>query len=453
MKIEKREYQDTAVKKAIQYFKKNDRGKITMPCGSGKTIVALKICDQLKATRVIVCVPNLTLENQLFNDWYSYFKNKYKILCIGSDVTIGNDKVLATTDTSLIKDFFSNHNKCIVISTYHSVDLIPGNVVFDFAIIDEAHRTVGNSDRMFSTILFDEQIKISKRLFMTATEKFYSNSNSEDIVSMDNEAIYGQTIYSLTVKEAIDLNVLNDYVLKSLVITKKEIEEMVAENAIIIDDTNIIDDYFMKEVSAALAIIDSIKKKEIKHVLTYHKTIKNAKRFRMILSKLAAIKGIPLNTFHINGSEHKGANRQHIIKAFEFSDIGALTSAKALVEGIDIPCVDAICFVDFKKSSLEIIQALGRSFRKHKGKNVSQIICPAIEGKEADYEMIYDTIKALASYDQRIISFFKKQSESEQAEQNPLLKLHRQTGVKIDLSKIEAAINYTIQDKLNSHTS
>ena len=44
---------------------------------------------------------------------------------------------------------------------------------FDVGIMDEAYKTVGNKDKSFAHLLFQENIKIDKRIFMTATERRY----------------------------------------------------------------------------------------------------------------------------------------------------------------------------------------------------------------------------------------------------------------------------------------
>ena len=63
----------------------------------------------------------------------------------------------------------------------------------DLLIADEAHKTVGRKDKKFGTLLFDENIKFKKRIFMTATERVY-RQGSEDIVSMNDPKIYGNTM-------------------------------------------------------------------------------------------------------------------------------------------------------------------------------------------------------------------------------------------------------------------
>src|SRR3989304_8824153 len=83
--------------------------------------------------------------------------------------------------------------KIIVITTYQSSDkLIKGIALTGFTtfniplcIFDEAHKTVGYMNKQFGLLLDDTNLKIQKRLFMTATPKiYYGNNDNENILSM-----------------------------------------------------------------------------------------------------------------------------------------------------------------------------------------------------------------------------------------------------------------------------
>ncbi len=64
----------------------------------------------------------------------------------------------------------------IIFSTYQSGKVLArgvkkAKVAFDLRIMDEAHRTVGPESRSFSHLLYDKNVRIKRRLFMTATER------------------------------------------------------------------------------------------------------------------------------------------------------------------------------------------------------------------------------------------------------------------------------------------
>ena len=84
----------------------------------------------------------------------------------------------------------------IIITTYQSgkkvIDAVnQANIIFDIGIFDEAHKTVGAKNKPFAQLLYDENIKIKKRLFMTATERVFKG-DSDSIVSMDDEKYTGK---------------------------------------------------------------------------------------------------------------------------------------------------------------------------------------------------------------------------------------------------------------------
>lgn len=89
------------------------------------------------------------------------------------------------------------NEEIIIFTTYQSGRLIAEiskklHFKFDIGIFDEAHKTVGSDKKLFSHLLFEQNVSIQKRIFMTATERFYKGSK-DDIISMDDETIYGDT--------------------------------------------------------------------------------------------------------------------------------------------------------------------------------------------------------------------------------------------------------------------
>ena len=89
--------------------------------------------------------------------------------------------------------------------------------------MDEAHKTVGRKDKMFAHLLNEKNIKIKKRLFMTATERQFIGS-SDEIASMDDPDVYGETFELLTFKEAIEAKepIICDYRFVTISISERE---------------------------------------------------------------------------------------------------------------------------------------------------------------------------------------------------------------------------------------
>ena len=134
-----RPHQDSAIKAALAHFekKKNVRGRMIMPCGTGKSLTAFWIAQGLEARSILVAVPSLALIKQSLTDWTREFLAHGEVpdwLCVCSDETTGNLErdefvgevyelgVDATTDPAEIAKFLaaSNGRRRIVFATYQS---------------------------------------------------------------------------------------------------------------------------------------------------------------------------------------------------------------------------------------------------------------------------------------------------------------------------------------------
>ena len=82
-------------------------------------------------------------------------------------------------------------------------------------------------------------------------------------------------------------------------------------------------------------------------------------------------------------------------------------------EGVDVPSLDAIAFLEPRKSQIEIVQAVGRVMRKAPGKRLGYIIVPipitanqtlreALEEGTAGYQVVGQVLRALQSHDERL---------------------------------------------------
>src|SRR5699024_8662888 len=88
-----------------------------------------------------------------------------------------------------------------------------------------------------------------------------------------------------------------------------------------------------------------------------------------------------------------------------------LSNARFLTEGVDIPDLDAVLFMQPRKSPIDIAQAVGRVMRTSPGKEYGYVILPitvlsledpetVLNNNEA-YEVVWDVLNALRSIDER----------------------------------------------------
>jgi predicted helicase len=87
--------------------------------------------------------------------------------------------------------------------------------------------------------------------------------------------------------------------------------------------------------------------------------------------------------------------------------ISVICSARVLNEGVDIPQVNTIWFADARKSTIDIIQCIGRGTRLYKNDEKCNIIIPVhFEGKDYNFGAIKDILVALGTVDNRLVEYF-----------------------------------------------
>lgn len=383
-----------------KHFEENDFGRLYLPCGTGKTIIgAFTAINILNYTKIFVVVPSLYLLSETYETWIKQLHKdkKFTYLLIGSDIDKKEDwlcEYKTTTNRDEIRKQLNNGNNIVVITTYQSSQLLKEvckelKFKFDIGIYDEAHRTVGTSDKQFTILLSNKKLS-KKRLFMTATEKIFhyqmsklSKKQQEKILSMDKEEIYGKVIYNYSTRQAIDDNQLVDYKVVAPFISTNKYDELLKNcSHIEINKTT----HEIKLLSLAIMIVEVLKENYIKHLLIFSNKNEKAKRILEIVDKLLEKADLDIFTKYLDGSDNM-TKRKSQIRLFEQSEKGIISSARIFGEGVNIPICDAVCFADNKGSTVDIIQCVGRCLRKCKTKpnKISHVIVPFILDNEDDF--------------------------------------------------------------------
>lgn len=260
----KDEIQREAIATAHEHYKSNDRGKLIMACGTGKTYTSLKIAEnEVKPTGLVLfLVPSIALLGQTLDEWTAHASNPIRPMCVCSDAAVSKKQkqtddggftvedlafpAVTNTDDIVLQfrelELMAKTNKGfrVIFSTYQSLPQVikaqkelnrekAHQADFDLVICDEAHRTTGaaaKDDKLSAFILVHENSNLvaDKRLYMTATPRIYNDNAKEDakaedvlLCSMDNEAIYGKEFYRIGFGKAVEKGILSDY--KVLVFT------------------------------------------------------------------------------------------------------------------------------------------------------------------------------------------------------------------------------------------
>ena len=246
-----RPHQQEAINQIQACFEGHDRAKAIMACGTGKTLMSLRLAEARMCADdcrdVLFCAPSIALVAQAMREWTNQARVPIRSLVVCSDAKAsrtGEDDLLdsvvdlgfpATTSAQALlanyrwtREHYPNA-LVVVFSTYQSMQVIQdaqgdGLPRFGLCVCDEAHRTAGtrladDEDVACYQIVIDgERIRADKRLFMTATPKVYGDNVktragevAAELYSMDDEEKYGPVAYELTFAEAVEEGLLCDY--------------------------------------------------------------------------------------------------------------------------------------------------------------------------------------------------------------------------------------------------
>lgn len=250
---EPRPHQQTAVDKVFAGFAVGDeRGKLIMACGTGKTFTSLKIAERTAQENngrafVLFCVPSISLLSQTLREWTAQTTTPLRAFAVCSDNKVSRAAedskihdvaIPVTTKADQLAAAIAAHGESdgltVVFTTYQSLPAVSGAQGlgaprFDLVLCDEAHRTTGvtlygEDESNFVRVHDSDFIAAKRRLYMTATPRIYdekakgkAEEHSAEIASMDNERLFGPEFHHLPFGEAVEKGLLTDY--KVLVLT------------------------------------------------------------------------------------------------------------------------------------------------------------------------------------------------------------------------------------------
>jgi superfamily II DNA or RNA helicase len=444
-------HQQAAIKDVLAGFQKHDRGRLIMACGTGKTLTGLWVSEALGSRRTLLLVPSISLAQQNLKEWGRHAREDFDCLVVCSDETVASDRddpalrfvadlgIKPTTDPKEIGAFLSKRRSrpALVISTYQSCERVARGQLkarewFDLAICDEAHRLVGHAENQFATVLNDRKIRARRRLFMTATPRYFTQRAKErgaeqeiELVSMDDETKFGPELHVLSFHDAITAKpepLLTDYQVVVIGVTNADAKAWVADAKLVRTKDGLETD--ARTLAAQIGLAKAVKKFDLKRMITFHRSIRRASRFvdgdRSDSLPTVMAKMRPANrpsgslwARHVSG-ETAASKRASLLK--ELGDLpkgtrGLISNCACLGEGIDVPTLDGVAFIDPKGAVVDIIQAVGRVIRKSGNKTTGTIIVPVFvdESEDEDHALessafkpVWQVLKALRAHDRRL---------------------------------------------------
>lgn len=444
------DYQKRIIKEVLVGFSVENRGKVIAACGTGKTLTSLWIVEAMKAETVLFLAPSISLVKQTLEAWADQAKIPFTYLCVCSDNTVSSNidddeadisvsqlGVPVTTNINEIAKFLDHTKGKVryIFSTYQSADKISeaqktAKDTFDLIICDEAHRTAGLRSN-FSLALEDQFICSKKRLFMTATERMvrpllkrHLEENGKVIFSMDDENVYGPLFSQYNFGAAIKDKTISDYKIVVAGVKESEVYNYIAENKhISVGDLDNNEKTTTAEILySKILLAKAMGEFPIKKTISFHSSIRKAKDFVAENSNDISLSDV-IREFNEHITEDNlfidnincqldSGSRAQILNKFKNTEYSVISNAKCLTEGVDVPIIDSVYFIDRKKSLVDIVQACGRALRTQNGVDktayfIIPILIPESSVAEEilnseEFEIVYNIIQALRSQDNRL---------------------------------------------------
>jgi len=246
-----------------------------LPCGTGKSVVALWIAERLAGAggRVLYLVPSIALMGQTMREWAAQRDPEvpHRYIGVCSDTRAGrNDEdadiaelaLPVTTDPERVAEALAGagpSTMTVVFCTYQSLGVVEqaqraaaggaASSRFDVAVCDEAHRTTGvheaDAGSHFTLIHDSARIAAAKRLYMTATPRIYTDrlrakvrghSRDFDVFSMDDETVYGEELYRMSFGVAVEQGHLSDYEVLVIAVSETHIAGLLGGEVLTLPD-------------------------------------------------------------------------------------------------------------------------------------------------------------------------------------------------------------------------
>ncbi|MFJ8038896.1 Helicase associated domain protein [Kitasatospora sp. NPDC096147] len=413
-------FQKDAVAAAVKAVKMGGRATVVAATGSGKTLIAAGCARRLAAKgRVLVLVPTIELLEQTATAWS--LKGGRRGLAVAacsraealeSAEAGGRVDAEVTTQATRIADLVAKvkpGDPVTVYATYASLERIVkahkdyGLPVWDLVVIDEAHRTAGSEGKAWAAIHSDDKVPALRRLYFTATPKIADDTKAKAgladltegqalpvLCSMNDTAIYGETVFTWTLGQGIEHGFLADYRVLVPVVTDEDLRELLNLPAVA-DLRSQRSNEELLRLALQIAVLRAVADLNLRRVITFHSRVHAAREFAATMPATADL--LPdsdrperVTALAVAGSD-KLKDRRAAFATFtastgerpgeEGEECCIICNSRLLSEGIDVAAVDAIVFADPKSSVIDVVQAVGRALRQaYRQGKVSWVIIP-----------------------------------------------------------------------------
>ena len=460
-------HQEQAIADVTAGFGDFDRGQMIMACGTGKTFTSLRLAERLVGAggSVLFMVPSINLLSQSVREWANDAAVPLATFAVCSDIHAGkrtrdedmrvNDLAFpaSTSPDELVARVTARSGPdamTVVFATYQSLDVITraqqqGLDAFDLIICDEAHRTTGTfrdagDQSAFTRVHDNTYVAAARRLYMTATPRVYGDqtkarAQESDVVlaSMDDEATFGPVFHELLFGDAVARNLLTDYRVIVLAVNEEAVDGAFQrqladpESGLALNDlARIVGCWHALSKRGPQFAGDQV---AMQRAVAFSTTIKASQAFTKAFPAIANealedrrdANAVRIEADHIDGTTNVKVRSEALAWLRDPPGQGVcrvLSNAKCLTEGVDVPALDAVLFLQPRKSIVDVVQAVGRVMRRSEGKDFGYVILPvgvpagvtpevALRDNKT-YQVVWQVLQALRSHDERLAAEINK---------------------------------------------
>ena len=463
--------QADAIEDAVEGLGNHERGRLVMACGTGKTFTSLRIAEQVvvDSGRILFVAPTIALVSQARREWLRHTTRRLRCVVVCSDSTAGgrneNEDIrvselecpVSTDPAEIALTLRGDGPTRVVFCTYHSLrrvteaQAVHNAPEFDLAIADEAHRTTGAlrgpsaSGRVdFQEFHADERLIARKRLYMTATPRIYTArskarlaSKGIDVIDMGDQHVYGPQFHLLPFAKAVSHRMLSDYRVIVLGVSQASVTPGLHRRLAALDasasrrNTPTTND--MTRVLGVSLAVNGVTEGaaleqpgKLPRTLAFANSIVRSKWYadalmesevlRATTRRMSDGRAMKVVARHLDASASALQRNQELralAQAARDGECRVVCNVKLFTEGVDVPSLDAVAFLDPRDSQVDVVQAVGRVMRKAPGKRFGYIIIPvivepgcdvaaALERGTEGYRTVGRVLRALQAHDGRL---------------------------------------------------
>ncbi len=269
---------------------------------------------------------------------------------------------------------------------------------FDLIICDEAHRTTGvtltgEDESQFVKVHDAKFLKGRKRIYMTATPRIYGDEAktkakqaAAELASMDDPALFGAELHRLGFGEAVGKSLLSDYKVLVLAVDEKYVsktfQKQIADKntELNLDDAvkitgcwNGLAKRLDRATSTETDLQGQCAHAPRRRLFALHQGLQSLRREirrdprrlqapRIPMKKICSIATLTMWTAHFEAIRRNALLDWLKADAPE-NTCRILSNARCLSEGVDVPALDAVLFLNPRNSVIDVVQSVGRVMR------------------------------------------------------------------------------------------